>query len=71
MVFLGLRSTIKDDLGISPAETAYGKSLFLPGQLFVKIRERPIGVEFVVKLKKMMAFLRHEWGRGPKIAKQP
>ena len=32
LVMLGLRSSPKDDSGLSPAEAIYGSTLFLPGE---------------------------------------
>lgn len=36
MVLLGLRSSLKEDLGCSPAELVYGQPLRLPGEFFTK-----------------------------------
>jgi transposase InsO family protein len=34
LVLMGIRSTVKEDLGTSPAELVYGETLHLPGEFF-------------------------------------
>lgn len=42
IILLGLRVTIKDDLGYSPAELLYGQTLRVPGELIVAAPENDI-----------------------------
>lgn len=59
MVMLGLRSAIKEDAGVSPAELVYGQHLRIPGE-FVQApdREAQPTDEFITRLRSHMAHLR-------------
>ncbi|XP_050064382.1 uncharacterized protein LOC126553279 [Aphis gossypii] len=58
LVLLALRSTVKTDIGLPPAEMVYGTTLRLPGELFhpAPTRERP--PELIAALHNAMAQLR-------------
>ena len=59
MVMLGLRSAIKADSGISPAELVYGQNLRLPGELLEQPdREALPCDDFVGRLRRQMARIR-------------
>ena len=53
-VLLGLRSAIKSDLGVSPAEMVYGMSLRLPGDIFqpTQSNKQETPYQLVNRLKK-------------------
>ncbi|CAB0009605.1 unnamed protein product [Nesidiocoris tenuis] len=58
IVLLGLRSSLKEDLGCTPAELVYGSSLKLPGDFF---EDRPFSTlshAFLDKLKSTMDTLK-------------
>ncbi|CAB0001767.1 unnamed protein product [Nesidiocoris tenuis] len=58
IVLLGLRSSLKEDLGCTPAELVYGSSLKLPGDFF---EDRPVSTlshAFLDKLKSTMDTLK-------------
>lgn len=54
LVLLGLRTAVKIDIGASPAELTFGKTLSLPGQWFGETQGRPIDIDFVDKFRKTM-----------------
>lgn len=58
LVLLGLRSTVKLDIGASPAEMMYGTQLRLPGEFCAKSKAKGSQTEFVQELKKAMSELR-------------
>lgn len=53
LVLLALRSTVKSDVGLAPAEMVYGTTLRLPGELF-----HPAPLELIATLRDAMAQLR-------------
>ncbi|CAB0007876.1 unnamed protein product [Nesidiocoris tenuis] len=58
IVLLGLRSSLKEDLGCTPAELVYGSNLKLPGDFF---EDRPVSTlshAFLDKLKSTMDTLK-------------
>ncbi|XP_014781162.1 uncharacterized protein LOC106876921 [Octopus bimaculoides] len=60
IVLLGLRSSIKEDIGYSPAELLYGSSLMLPGQIIVPANMQDIDTtNFVERLRDYMSKLSH------------
>jgi uncharacterized protein (DUF2267 family) len=58
MVLLALRSTIKTDVGLAPAEMVYGTTLRLPGELFHPAPPTAKPPEFITALRDAMAQLR-------------
>lgn len=58
LVLLGLRSTVKLDIGASPAELLYGTQLRLPGEFYVTSKTKECQTEFVQQLRKAMNDLR-------------
>lgn len=58
LVLLGLRATVKPDIGASPAELLYGTQLRLPGEFFTQSKTKESQTEFVKKLRQAMSELR-------------
>ncbi|CAH8647502.1 unnamed protein product, partial [Schistosoma rodhaini] len=59
LVMLGLRSTIKQDIGCCPAELVYGTTLRLPGEFFTSSKSVPTDLaSYVQRLKQHMGNLR-------------
>lgn len=58
IVLLGLRSTVKEDIGSTPAELLYGSTLRLPGEFIFEESNFKPQSEFVQELKKTMNSLR-------------
>lgn len=58
LILLGLRTAIKEDIGISPAELTFGKSLMLPGQFFHETKRKENDLDFVKDFKRMMNDIR-------------
>ena len=59
LVMLGIRSTIKEDLGCTTAEMVYGSTLRLPGEFFTAPQtETPNPASYVAKLQATMKDLR-------------
>jgi cleavage and polyadenylation specificity factor subunit 1 len=56
MILLGIRCTIKNDLGCTPAELVYGTTLRLPGQFFEPTPESTVGLtsDYVSNLRMLM-----------------
>ena len=59
LVLLGLRSSVKEDIGVSSAHLVYGTSLHLPGQFFdqTTIEQQPTS-EYVEQLISCMSNIR-------------
>ena len=59
LVLLGIRATVKEDIGCTPAELVYGTTLMLPGQLVAPAATVPPldPVDYVHRLKQHMADL--------------
>lgn len=58
LILLGLRTAIKEDIGVSPAELTYGKSLMLPGQFFAECKRNENDLEFIREFKRLMNEIR-------------
>lgn len=58
LILLGLRTVIKEDIGLSPAELTYGKSQMLPGQFFVESKGSDNDMEFIKDFKRAMNEIR-------------
>ncbi|GBP17363.1 Retrovirus-related Pol polyprotein from transposon 412 [Eumeta japonica] len=58
LVLLGLRTTVKLDIGVSPAELLYGTQLRLPGEFWSESKSKVSQTEFVQQLRRAMADLR-------------
>lgn len=58
LVLLGLRTTVKLDIGASPAELLYGTQLRLPGEFWVKSETKDSQTDFVQQLRRIMNDLR-------------
>lgn len=58
LVLLGLRTTVKLDIGASPAELLYGAQLRLPGEFWTHSKREDSQTEFVQKLRRAMSELR-------------
>lgn len=59
VVLLGLRSSLKEDLGCSAAELVYGEPLRLPGELVIPASRQNIEAsEFVAQLREKMSSIR-------------
>lgn len=57
-ILLGLRSTVKEDIGTTPAEMVYGTTIRLPGEFFTE-QFRPLSSnDFIEGLRKRMHELR-------------
>ena len=55
MILLGIRSTLKQDIGCSAAELVYGTTLRLPGEFFNRDTDKePDPVSYVSQLKTIM-----------------
>lgn len=56
IILLEIRAVWKEDIGSTPAEMVYEKSIRLPGQFLSdqKPREKEFEYEFLVKLRKTM-----------------
>ena len=59
MVLLGLRSSIKEDLGCCTAELVYGTTLRIPGEFFNKVEEIPDPISYVSRLRTIMQQVRY------------
>lgn len=59
-VLLGLRSTIKEDLGFSPAELVYGTNVRIPGEFLETGKGNIPQTDFVLKLRDHFAELKPE-----------
>lgn len=57
-VLLGLRTSLKEDIGCSPAELLFGTTLQLPGEFFVHSNENNEQLDFVKKHRERMRMLR-------------
>lgn len=57
-ILLGLRSSLKEDLGCTPADLVFGKTLALPGEFLHKTKPNCDPVNFVGKLHAHMNSLR-------------
>lgn len=57
-VLLGLHSTLRDDINVSPAEMVYGTTLRLPGEFFQTSPVNSDPVSFVSQLKRNMERVR-------------
>lgn len=53
LVLLGHRVTVKQDIGLSPAEMLYGTTLRIPGEFFEPAVQNPTS-EFIQQLQKVM-----------------
>lgn len=71
-VLLGIRSTLKEDLGCSPAELVYGQPLRLPGEFLVDSpTTNPVDFSnFVDRLRLHMRNVRPSETRSPKNNKR-
>ena len=58
LVLLGIRATLKEDIGCSAAEMVYGQTLRLPGEYFLPPPDTPQPHAFLSHLKSDMAILR-------------
>jgi cleavage and polyadenylation specificity factor subunit 1 len=58
LVLLGIRTCLKEDLGCSSAELAYGTTLRLPGEFFQTTQETPDPLSYVSKLRIIMQRLK-------------
>lgn len=58
IILLGLRCTLKEDLGATPAELVYGTPLRLPGEFFSRSNEDQTANEFLARLRNTMHDLR-------------
>lgn len=58
LVLLALRSTIKSDMNVFPAELVYGTTLRFPGKLFHAVPSTTRWPNFIVTLHESMAQLR-------------
>lgn len=54
LVLLGMRTTVKSDIGLSPAEMVFGSPLRIPGELLVPRKSTTSETEFAVSLRKAM-----------------
>jgi transposase InsO family protein len=54
IVLLSLRSTLKEDLGASPAELLYGESLVLPPEMITPSNGKPPDADIVRKFREAM-----------------
>lgn len=67
LVLLGLRSTVKEDLGFSAAEMVYGSTVRLPGEFFSdQTPSAPTASDHIEKLRAWLAQLRPT---APRIAR--
>ncbi|KAH8317991.1 hypothetical protein KR074_003068, partial [Drosophila pseudoananassae] len=57
LILLGLRTTIKSDIGLSPAEMVYGTTLRVPGGFFAPSTQKHTESEFTEALQKTMSQL--------------
>lgn len=57
IILLGLRSTIKEDIGFSPAQMTYGKSIRLPGDFFIPTKTNINATEYTSNLMGALATL--------------
>jgi cleavage and polyadenylation specificity factor subunit 1 len=59
ITLLGIRCTVKNDLGCTPAELVYGTTLRLPGQFFEPTPEATAGLtsDYVSRLRSLMSNL--------------
>jgi len=55
---LGLRSCVKENLGVTPAGMLFATTIGLPNELFVTTDTGENPLSFVVKLKTAMSVLR-------------
>lgn len=58
IILLGLRCTLKEGLGATPAELVYGTPLRLPGEFFATSKEEQPTNEFLARLKNTIQELR-------------
>lgn len=58
LILLGLRSSLKEDLGCSSAELVYGQPLRLPGEFFIQDRQPPEHEPFLSSLRTTFADLK-------------
>lgn len=58
IILLGLRSTIKEDIGATPAELVYGSTLRLPADFFTPSHKQHTQSEFVKQLRDTMSKLK-------------
>ncbi|XP_066260989.1 uncharacterized protein [Euwallacea similis] len=56
-ILLGLHATLRDEIGVSPAEMLYGTLLRLPGEFFEAVQLNTDPTSFVSKLKQKMQLL--------------
>ena len=59
MVLLGLRTSVKEDLGCCTAELVYGTTLRIPGEFFNKVEEIPDPLSYVSRLRTIMQQVRY------------
>ncbi|XP_029643301.1 uncharacterized protein LOC115217689 [Octopus sinensis] len=59
LIFLGIRSTVKEELGCTPTELVYGTALTLPGQMMepVSSQDFPDLAQYVHRLRTSMSHL--------------
>jgi predicted NAD-dependent protein-ADP-ribosyltransferase YbiA (DUF1768 family) len=69
-VLLGLRTAVKEDLGVSAAEMVYGDTLRLPGDFFHDEVEDPTTDEYVNRLRARVRQLEYVTPRHPPAEKQ-
>ncbi|XP_037520528.1 uncharacterized protein LOC119397160 [Rhipicephalus sanguineus] len=67
LVLLGIRSTLKEDIGCSAAELVYGTTLRLPGEFFARGSEEASIVcsDYALRLRNVMSKLRAVPPRPP------
>ena len=66
LTLLGLRSVFKEDLQATTAELVFGTTLSLPGDFFSLSTEKSCPIEFVTKLREIMAKLKPTSHHGNK-----
>ncbi|GFX47148.1 gag-pol polyprotein [Trichonephila clavipes] len=66
-ILLGFRAALKENLGCTSAELVYGKTVRLPGELFIVTKAASDPVQFVERLRTNMQYLQpkptHSWGK--------
>ncbi|CAH8500953.1 unnamed protein product [Schistosoma haematobium] len=68
LILLGIRSTIKQDLGCCAAELVYGTTLRLPGEFFDRATDIPTDItNYVQQLKQQMESIRSVKPRTQKV----
>ena len=69
LILLGIRTTLKQDLGCSVAELVYGTTLRIPGEFFTSTAST--GVDAASYVEQLKATMRHLQATPPRVSDRP